>query len=335
MDIGNIELDTRIRFSDMVADRYYNVDCMIKALSQKVTANGKDFIDVTLCDGETDIVAKLWDSKVENLEYKVSDIAAFNLRSKIYNGSLSFDIKGINKQLDPSLTPMDFVISAPYKSDDMFDELIKIVESLSPNDNSISSLAAELLYENEQQFKSWAAAQKIHHAIYGGLLFHSLRMAQSAMKLCDVYRVLDRELLVCGAVLHDIGKLYELKSLNGQAEYTPQGLMFGHAYLGMKMIEKKLSTGKYPSEKGVSLLHMIASHHEQLEFGAIATPMTAEACALHMIDDLDAKIYQYEDQYKKIKPGELSSDKLFGLNGSKVYRPAHLTEEKLGKIYNK
>lgn len=145
------------------------------------------------------------------------------------------------------------------------------------------------------------------------------RMTQSAEKLCLVYDDINKDLLLAGTILHDIGKLEELDVTPlGESDFSLKGRLFGHLYLGMQMV-RDTATNK-DSEIVMQLLHMIASHHGKIEYGAISLPATREAEILHELDMLDSRLYQYEDEYKKIEAGE-TSDKVFGL-GCSVYKPA-------------
>ena len=161
----------------------------------------------------------------------------------------------------------------------------------------------------------------MHHNMLGGLLYHSYRMVKSADALCGVYDILDRELMICGAALHDIGKLWEYNtSVTGEAEFTPSGILFGHIYLGASLIKRYTEGGNYDMEKVQRLVHMILSHHGTREFGAVVCPATAEAFALHYIDNIDAKLYMCEDFYAQLEEGTITDKKPFGLD-NRIYRP--------------
>ena len=139
-------------------------------------------------------------------------------------------------------------------------------------------------------------------------------MVRSAVMLSRVYPV-DRELLLAGTALHDIGKLSELETDNlGVADYSVDGNLFGHSLIGCEMVTKAASKNIYDEEKVRLLKHMIASHHGTLEFGAITKPSIPEAMLLHEIDMIDAQMYQYEQTLEKLEPGEMS-DRIFGLGG--------------------
>ena len=135
-----------------------------------------------------------------------------------------------------------------------------------------------------------SAAISMHHDLRGGLLYHSYRMVKAADALCGVYTDLDRELLLCGTALHDIGKVWEYKtSISGDAAFTASGVLFGHLYMGAALIKGFTADGNYNKEKVQLLIHMILSHHGTQEWGAVSCPAIPEAFALHYIDDLQER----------------------------------------------
>ncbi|OPX38748.1 MAG: hypothetical protein B1H12_01635 [Desulfobacteraceae bacterium 4484_190.2] len=139
-------------------------------------------------------------------------------------------------------------------------------------------------------FEKAPAAKNFHHAYTGGLLEHTLSVCQMSIRVVEHYPRLDRELLLTGAFLHDIGKIRELKAYL-QIDYTDEGRLLGHVVMGVAMVDEKLRALKnFPQELAARLKHLILSHHGQYEFGSPKRPKFLEAFALHMIDDLDAKI---------------------------------------------
>lgn len=132
-----------------------------------------------------------------------------------------------------------------------------------------------------------------HHAYLGGLLEHTVSVTTLCQHLCVQHPRIDQEMLVTAALLHDIGKVEEF-SWQGRFEFTDQGMLWGHVLLGQRMVERRIShTGGMPADKQLGLLHAIASHHGEPEWGAPRQPMSAEALALHHVDNLDAKLKGY------------------------------------------
>jgi 3'-5' exoribonuclease len=156
-------------------------------------------------------------------------------------------------------------------------------------------------------FQEAPAAKGIHHAYIGGLLEHSLSVARVADFLAKHYEGVDRSLLIAGALLHDIGKLEELKMEGGLVEYTVRGRLKGHLVIGSEMVA--LAAGEirdFPEELLEQLQHLVLSHHGRQEFGSPAVPMTVEAFILSFLDDLDAKMNITEQLRRKMDNKELS-----------------------------
>ena len=187
----------------------------------------------------------------------------------------------------------------------------------------LAELTLSILNDLHDRYVTSSAAIAMHHNMRGGLLYHSYRMVKSADALCGVYDCLDRELLLCGTALHDIGKIWEyVTSETGSAEFSSEGVLFGHLYLGASLIKQYAVRFNCHPEKIKLLIHLILSHHGTQEFGAVSCPATAEAFALHFIDNLDARIYMCEDLSLPLEPGTFTDKKPFGLD-NRIYKPKY------------
>ena len=198
------------------------------------------------------------------------------------------------------------------------------------DDFSLTALAVRLLMKDYEAFYSSSAAKSMHHNLYGGLVYHTSRMVDAAFAICEVYPMLDRELLVCGTAIHDLGKLKELKTSDtGAASYTTEGSLLGHALLGIEMIDEEVrerdaANGRqtYDREDIMCIKHLIASHHGKLEWEAIKLPAMPEAMVLHELDMIDSRIYIYEETFSKTEPGTLS-EPVFGIAAEKTSTPLY------------
>jgi 3'-5' exoribonuclease len=140
------------------------------------------------------------------------------------------------------------------------------------------------------RFRKAPAAKNFHHGYLGGLLEHTLAVCRLAAAVADHYPDLDRDLLLCAAFLHDIGKIREF-SYTTHIEYSDEGRLLGHLVLGAAMVDEKISDlRRFPNDLAMRLKHLVLSHHGELEFGSPKRPKFLEAFALHLIDDLDAKM---------------------------------------------
>lgn len=316
------------KFSDAQIGDTFTRPVLIVSITENIARNGKTFLRISLKDGSTEIQAMLFDSSIAGLEaigLKTESVADVELNVSEYQGGKSFKISSIKPTSDSTLTINDFVKLPPIDLDIMYNEIIDMInrtaDTFDGKFDPLSELAVKILEANKEHYMSSSAAITMHHNLKGGLLYHSYRMVKAADSLCNVYDTLDRELLVCGAALHDIGKIWEYKtSPSGDAEYAKGGVLFGHLYMGASLIKDYTKDSKYNMEKVQMLIHLILSHHGTQEFGAVSCPAIPEAFALNHIDDLDAKIYMCESHYETLKAGEFTEKKPFGLD-NRIYKP--------------
>jgi 3'-5' exoribonuclease len=218
-----------------------------------------------------------------------------------YRDTLQLRIDDI-KQISQAKTDLShFYPVSPRNLQEMADEVQDLVLSIT---NPFLKKLLNLFFrkgDSWQNFQEAPAAKGIHHAYIGGLLEHSLSVARVADFLAKHYEGVDRSLLISGALLHDIGKLEELKMEGGLVEYTVRGRLKGHLVIGSEMIAQ--AAGKiadFPEELLEQLQHLILSHHGRQEFGSPAVPMTVEAFMLSFLDDLDAKMNITEQLRRKM-----------------------------------
>jgi 3'-5' exoribonuclease len=194
-------------------------------------------------------------------------------------------------------------------------------------DPFVRKLLHKIFHETEvgQRFQHAPAAKGIHHAYRGGLLEHSLSMARVASLLADHYRTVDKDLVIAGALLHDIGKTVELQSEVGVIDYTDIGRLKGHVVIGSEFLADVAAQFEdFPKELLVQLQHLVLSHHGRQEFGSPVVPMTAEAILLSFIDDMDAKMSLIDQLSAKLKAdGPAWSDYQRSLERYILLKPTH------------
>lgn len=158
-----------------------------------------------------------------------------------------------------------------------------------------------------EKFKACPAAKNIHHAWLGGLLEHTLGVARICMQLASLYPELDRQTLLAGAIFHDLGKIREF-SCDFAIDYTDEGTLEGHAYLGLEMLMPHMRKSRLEQNLIDHFKHLILSHHGTPEYGAVKIPQTMEAFILHFADNIDARITQCKQifQNENLRPGEWS-----------------------------
>lgn len=323
-----MDKDKYIRFTDAEIGSTLKRPVLVTAVSENTAKNGKTFAKITMKDGFTEITATMFDISEAVLDARgisKNTVCDAVLGVNEYQGSKNFLVNEIHITADPSLSMDDFIKVPPVDMNFMYSEIIRIIRSAADSCGGkykpLSELAEKILEDNKAAYMSSSAAIAMHHNLKGGLLYHSYRMVKSAETLCSVYTTLDKELMVCGAALHDIGKIWEYRTdASGDAEFTASGVLFGHLYMGASLIKKNAEGQNYSGEKIKLLTHMILAHHGLQEYGAVASPAIAEAFALYMIDNLDAKMYVYEDHRETVAPGGLSEKKPFGME-NRIYIP--------------
>lgn len=294
--------------------------CLVKNVEQKVSSKGDTYLDFMLSDSTGEINAKLWRySAAEHGEYAVNDTVKVRGTVSQYNGSDQLRIERIRKTVDSDNVHIeDLVRSAAYSSEQMYGELYNIAENFA--DVNLKTLATAILEDNREALLYWPAAFKLHHAMRGGLLMHTLSIVRLAQGVCDVYPFVDRDLLVCGAMLHDIAKLDEFTVSNsGIAEgYSVEGNLLGHLAMGAAKIDEYSKKLGIDRKTAVLVEHMILSHHGEPEFGAAVRPMFIEAELLSELDLMDSRVYEMCEAVLGAKQEDFSQ-RVWALDNRKLF----------------
>ncbi len=263
---------------------------LAKQKSIGTTRGGKPFLTLILADRTGDIEAKIW----EEAEYLASlfqegDIVEIVGNAGSYRGQTQITITGLSVP-DDEADPDIFLESSLLDPSEMMKSLKKILREVK---NSHLTALIEIFLNDKRfvrLFKQAPSAKQFHHSYLGGLLEHTVTVCRMAGLVTEHYPQLDEDLLVTAAFLHDIGKIREFK-YDFMIDYTDEGRLLGHLILGISMLEEKLAQlPDFPPDLALRLKHLILSHHGQYEFGSSKRPKFLEAFALHLIDDLDAKI---------------------------------------------
>ncbi len=308
--------------------------CIIKSIEQKTSSKGDQYLDIMLGDQDGEINAKLWRYQKElHGEYTVNELVKIRGQISQYNGADQLKIERIRHTNEAdNVNIADFVKTAAFSGEEMFNELISIANCF--NDSELTKIVTEILNDNRLKLLYWPAAFKLHHAVRGGLLLHSLSIVRLAQKVCEIYPFIDKELLISGAILHDIAKLYEYDVADSgiATGYSAQGNLLGHLAMGAMTIEdyaKKLGI----SQKTAMLLeHMILSHHGEPEFGAAVRPMFIEAELLSELDLLDSRIYEMREALTETEKDDFSS-RIWAMDNRKLFNHGRQDLKKEIKIF--
>jgi 3'-5' exoribonuclease len=257
--------------------------------------NGGVYLDLVLQDVTGEIRAKVFQD-VDGLkeEFDAGEFVKVQGRGNLFNQRLELVLERIRRIIPDrdaadGFREEDCIPSAPRPAAEMWQELLGRIASV--EHPLLRELLARLVAAHEDRLRIWPAAQHVHHAYRSGLLEHVLKIIEVAVALADAYGA-RRDLVVAGAILHDIGKLDEL-SYGVITEYSVEGNLIGHIAIGVGMLREAVrDLPDFPHDLQVELEHLILSHHGSKELGSPVEPMTVEAFILAAADDLDARIHQ-------------------------------------------
>ncbi len=260
----------------------------------RTTKNGSLYIQAQLSDRTGMIDARMWDASTPFFESLGSDtFLRIKGRTEIYQNKIQLIIKHISKTNQEDIKLEDYLPGTEQDVNKMFSELKQIVSSIKqPHLKNILNL----FFSDKdfcKDFCSAPAAVQYHHAFLGGLLEHTLSVAKLGDTIAPLYPELNRDLLICGIILHDIGKISEL-CYEKNFHYSDEGQLIGHLISGVLMVEEKAKQiDDFPKTLLDLLRHLILSHHGEYEWGSPKLPMTLEAITLHYLDNIDAKIHAF------------------------------------------
>lgn len=291
---------TDIKAGDRVDDIFVLSE---KILSQK--KDGNNFLNVTLSDKTGTIKGVVWDN-VDQIAAGITsgDFAHVNGSVSDYRGTLQVVIKKMEPFSPDRIDPSDFLPQTSRDIEGMFERLLKRTDSITTD--YLKALIDAFFKDKEfvNKFKTAPAAKKMHHAYIGGLLEHTLSMVSLADKIAGHYSGIDRDLLLSGAILHDIGKIDEFE-YQFKIDYSDKGRLLNHIVIGIKMVDDKLSgIEHFPEDQMLLLKHLIVSHHGTREFGSPEPPKTIEAVLLNYIDEIDSKVNAIRDFIASEDPDE-------------------------------
>ena len=283
-----------------------------------VTKNGKPYENVILQDKTGTIDAKIWEPNsqgiddFDTLDYidVIGDVTSFQ-------GSLQVSIKRARKAHEGEYEPGNYLPISEKSIDGMYEELLKYVHSI--KNAYLNKLLVKFFEEDEEfikTFKGNSAAKTVHHGFIGGLLEHTLGVVRLCQYYSKAYPVLNRDLLITAAMLHDIGKTVELSAFP-MNDYTDDGQLLGHIMIGTEMIhDMAKEIPGFPAKLESELKHCILAHHGELEYGSPKKPAMVEAVALNLADNTDARMETLTEIFAadKSKKEWLGYNRLFESN---------------------
>ncbi len=264
---------------------------LVKEKIESLARNGKPYLTLHLMDKSGEIEGRVWEN-VETIgaRFEKNDFIFIAAKATVYLGKMQLIVSELSRIPDNEVNLQDFLPAGERNVDEMLDELASVVESC--RDSDLRRLLESFFSDADflDRYSTAPAAKGMHHVYLGGLLEHSLAVARLVDLIAPVYQDLNRDLLVAGALLHDVGKVREMTYLRS-FDYTDEGKLLGHISIGYEMVHEKISLIRdFPHEMSMLLKHMMLSHHGQYEYGSPKRPKTIEATVLNYLDDLDSKI---------------------------------------------
>jgi 3'-5' exoribonuclease len=259
------------------------------------TKTGGSYLSLMLQDASGEIAAKVFDGAESlNTQFNQGDFVKVQARGNTFKQQVELVLENIRrvnplKDAADGFREEDCIPSSPRPIAEMWQELqTRIAEVKHPQ---IRTLLERVVATHGDRLKIWPAAMTVHHAYRGGLLEHLLKIMEVGTLLADAYHV-DRDMIIAGAVLHDIGKTEEL-TYEGATGYSVSGNLIGHIAIGLGMLRDAIRQDPdFPDDVRLALEHIVLSHHGARENGSPVLPMTLEAFIFSTVDDLDAKMWQ-------------------------------------------
>ena len=268
---------------------------------------GEPYLDLLLADRSGQIQAKMWDNVAEALNaFEQDDFLKVKGLINKYNNRWQLTLHKVRRMEESEIDFSDYMPKTSKDVAELWRALAEYVASF--KNPHLKALLEAFLSDSEiaAAYRTAPAAKTLHHAYIGGLLDHVVSLFRSCDLICRNYPQIDRDLLLTGAFLHDIGKIHEL-GFNRAFTYTTRGQLLGHMIIELEMLhEKAARVPGFPPDLATLLEHLIISHHGQYEFGSPKLPMFPEALMLHYLDDLDSKMEAMRAHYER--EAELDSE---------------------------
>ena len=293
-------------------------DLLISSLLRGTTNSGSPYLTLALQDATKSIDAKLWDLKPElEKQLEVGKVYSFDLEIIKYKNNLQAKVLRVLPIPQADINMEEFVFKSPVGKDTLRSNIQEGISLI--NNENLAKIVSACLNHYSSDVYEYPAAAKIHHNFIGGLATHTSGMIKLAIALCSIYPSVNRDYLLAGVIVHDLGKIEELTS-PVVTEYSTQGKLLGHiSIMDARLLEIGKQLHLEDSEELMILRHMILSHHGQFEFGSPVRPETLEAEMLNLIDNIDARVNTIDKALSEINEGEFTP-KIFALDNRIFYK---------------
>ena len=305
------------QLGNMIKGQVFDGFLLVRQSQQRTSSNGGKYLDMTLCDISGEVNAKMWDGTTPPPGAGL----VVRLRGMMleYNGRPQLRVDKMRPSTETDDVDMTALAPcAPQPAGEMLDFILNRVDAFA--DRELKDLVLMRLEDCGDKLTYYPAASKLHHAERSGLLHHTSTMLRGAAAICEIYPTLDADLLAAGVILHDLCKVTEMDAddLGVVSDYTAYGMLIGHLVQGVAELDRCGRELNVRPELLMMLEHMILSHHDLPEYGSPKPPMFPEAEVLHVLDLLDARMFEMERELKNAPPGGFT-DRIWSLE-RKLYR---------------
>lgn len=304
--------------SDIKRDDRFEGYLIVRSAEQRASANGKNYLDMTLADKSGSINAKMWDGTVQ--PPLAGSIVKVRATGNEFNGRMQLRVEKIRAAESRDQVDMSALIPcAPRDPNEMLGEVVRAADHIA--DPDLRRITCELLDRAGDKLLTFPAAKQMHHAERSGLLHHTTTMLRAANAIMSVYPQLNASLLIAGVIVHDLAKIDEMDAdtLGLVSDYSVDGKLIGHIVRGVVNIQLAAEKTKANPGKALLLQHTVLSHHGIPEYGSPLAPKFPEAEVLNTIDTLDARLYEMDEALSRAIPGGFS-EKVWGLDNRQLYR---------------
>ncbi|MBO7662275.1 MAG: HD domain-containing protein [Clostridia bacterium] len=295
---------------------------LIRSAEKRKDVKGNEYVDMNLTDRTGEINSKIWNWDAGAETPEAGGVIKVRGLIQEYNGRLQLRVERWRPAEEGDPVDMNALVPcAPRSPEEMLSQIRETVASF--RNEKLKKLTETMLAHVRESLPWFPAAQRMHHAERSGLLHHTTDMLRLAEGMLEVYPWLNRDLLLAGVILHDLGKIDELKSdrTGNVTDYTRDGQLLGHLVRGITNLHRAAEEAGVTGETVVLLEHMLLSHHGEAEFGSPRPPMFPEAEALHWLDITDARMNTMKAVLDKTPEGAFS-EKIFSLD-RRVYHPLY------------
>lgn len=292
---------------------------ILKKIEVKKTKAGAEYLDAVIGDKDGEMSAKLWDYRGGADIFEQDMVVKIRGTVEQYNGKDQFRINQIRPtEAGDEFDLSELVPASTVSGEQLFNMIKSRVNAFENAD--LKAIVSKIIDDYKDELVVYPAAFRLHHAMVGGLMYHTMSILRMAEEVASIYQNVNRDLLLAGVILHDVAKTWELEtSKTGLVKgYSVGGELIGHLVKGAMIVNDTAKELGIDSEVVTLLEHMLVSHHGVPEFGAAVRPMFLEAIILSELDNLDATIFEVNSAISKVNAGEFS-DRQWALDNRKLY----------------